>query len=185
MRACRWLLRFQDAEPMEACLWPPASKEEVERQYSGATVEIRAWGPAVPALADMDLATSWALLIGERDLEVIAPFADESGLGALKGMALDALYKAPEMIIAGLTDDEAVQAATVVVADVDVDPALGRALAPILPAMQGRYGSLENRAAHARRVLTMIAADPPSGLQRATTRCSSRCPSSGRPARKS
>ena len=90
---------------------------------------------------------------------MIAPFADEEGLALLKAMALAALVKDADQIIAGLTHEEAVQAAVVVVADLDVDPALGRALAPILPAMQGRYGSLENRAVHARRVLVLIAAD--------------------------
>ena len=108
----------------------------------------------------VDCAAGLAVLIGERDLELVEPQANAQGLAWLKACAVAELLKAPVAVVASLTDQEAVQAAIALLTCLHLPEPLKRALATIDPPMRAQFGRLEHRAVHARQILTLIAADP-------------------------
>jgi len=138
---------------------------EIERLYPAAVVRINDRRPPAMASADLEHAMAWAALIGERDPEMLVGFTGNEGTEQLRNLALKAMVRAPGAVIANLSDAEAVTAAVAVLGSLAFSDALLRALGPVQPALQGRYGRLEHRAIHARKVLHLIAAD--SDVQRA------------------
>lgn len=98
-------------------------------------------------------------LVGERDLELLTAQANPEGAAWAHECALRELLRGPDAAIGQLTDEEAVSAALALLAAIRASESLRRALGPVLPAMEGRYGRLEHRAQHARTVLHLIAAE--------------------------
>ena len=64
----------------EVTICPAVTQAEAQRLFPAAVIQIRRGKPPVPNDAELRAATGWALILDERDRDLIRPFATDEGL---------------------------------------------------------------------------------------------------------
>lgn len=154
-----WLVISSDSS-RQVTVYPAVNQAEAQRLFPASVTELVRRKPQAPDDADLRAATCWALILDERDQDMIRPFACADGLEWLQETAMRALTRDVEAVIRNMDDTEIVTVAHAV-ADTILPPhPLYRALATMRPAMRGKFASAEGKARQARAILRLIGTSP-------------------------
>ncbi|MEO6269835.1 MAG: hypothetical protein ABIP08_05990 [Lautropia sp.] len=150
-----WLIISGDTT-REVTVHPAVNQAAAQRLFPASVIQMIRRKPLAPDDADLRAATAWALVLDERDQDMIRPFACPEGLAWLQVIAMVVLTRDVEAVIRTLSDSEVVTVAHAV-ADTILPPhPLDRVLAAMRPAMRGKFARAEGKARQARAILRLI-----------------------------